>query len=65
MAYMLAVFLQGEKTPVETSSANRAPDVLNKIQELLAKHEGCERIRVYSYSVFLFAVDCRGERVDE
>lgn len=65
MAYTLSVFLKGETMPVETVLANRAPDAFKKIQDLLAKHEGCERIKVYSYSAFLFAVDCHGERVDD
>ena len=65
MAYTLSVFHKGETTPTETAFANRAPDAFKKIQELLVKHKGCERIRVYSYSAFLFAVDCHGDRVDD
>ena len=65
MAYTLSVFHKGERTPTETVFANRAPDAFRQIQELLSRHRDCERIRVYSYSAFLFAVDCHGERVDE
>ena len=64
MAYTLSVFNKGETTPVETVLANRAPDAFKQIQALLSRHPACHRIRVYSYSAFLFAVDCRGERVE-
>jgi hypothetical protein len=65
MSYTLSVFLMGETMPVETVLANRAPDAMKKIQELLLNHEDCERIRIYSISGFLFSVDCRGERIDD
>ncbi|RZI98469.1 MAG: hypothetical protein EON90_13255 [Brevundimonas sp.] len=63
--YTLTVFHKGNPVPTETAHASRAPEVLNKIQALLKKHDGCERIRVSSLTAHLFTVDCHGNTVDD
>jgi hypothetical protein len=43
----------------------RAHAVLETIPKLLAAHPDCERIVVWSDHVRLFAVDCRGNRIND
>lgn len=61
--YQLVVFHPGERTPRVTVSVARAADVLERIPELLAAHDGCEHIVVMSDTTRLFAVDCHGNRL--
>lgn len=61
--YTLRVFHEGSPLPIETARASRAPEVLERIPELLKKHPGCHRIHVETVAGFLFMVDCNGETV--
>jgi hypothetical protein len=61
--YSLEVFYAGDKTPRHVERLLNAADVLKRVHALLAQHEGCETVVVYSEHARLFAVDCRGNRL--
>ena len=63
--YRLDVLFTDNSSPRQTRFVHRAGDVLTMIPELLAAHDGCERIVVWAEDSRLFAVDCKGNRVDE
>ena len=63
--YTLTVFHKGNPLPTETAHAARAPEVLEKIKELLERHADCHRVRVDTLTAHLFTVDCNGDRVDD
>lgn len=49
--------------PTEVISAERAPEVLERLPKLLAQYPDCDRIRIYSQDTFLFQVDCKGQPI--
>lgn len=61
--YSVQVFYAGDPSPRERHSPGSGPDVLAVIPRLLAQHGECERIEVYNGPTFLFAVDCKGNRL--
>lgn len=62
--YHLRVLHPGSSIPTETLSLKQASEVLIRIPELLARHTGCERIEVVAGTTPLFAVDCKGQRLE-
>ena len=62
--YHLRVIHQGSPIPTEVIDLDRASDVLTTIPQLLARHADCERVEVLAGPTRLFAVDCRGQRLD-
>jgi hypothetical protein len=62
--YRLRVIHPGKAAPSETVSVAGAADVLATIPQLLAKHHDCLRIEVLAGEMRLFAVDCKGARLD-
>ncbi|HEY8618062.1 hypothetical protein [Phenylobacterium sp.] len=62
--YRLRVIHPGAAFPTETVSLERAADVLTAIPELLARHADCDRVEVMANDSKLFAVDCKGNRLD-
>ena len=65
LAYTLTVFEKGTLLAVESVTLNGAPAVMKAIPELLAKHPGCEIIRVHAGPTYLFSVDCKGDTINE
>jgi hypothetical protein len=61
--YYLLVFCPSSRVAHEEHSIARGADVLTRIPELLDAHTGCERIAVYVDYAYLFAVDCKGNRL--
>jgi len=61
--YELHVYYPGDRLPRKTVKAARAPEAFDRIPQLLAEHDGCERIVVMVSGVLLFAVDCHGSRL--
>jgi len=62
--YQLLVFFPGKRAPHATVTAATATEALSLIPKLLAEHIGCEHIVVMADRVRLFAVDCKGNRLD-
>ena len=62
--YSLLVYYSSGSSPDETVELAHATEVVARIPELLAKHPGCERIAVVHNGVPLYAVDCKGARID-
>jgi len=58
--FMLTVYETGSLLPVETVTLNNAAATMAAIPELLAKHPGCERVKVHAGGTYLFSVDCTG-----
>jgi hypothetical protein len=63
--YRIEVFYPGERHARETRVIAHANEVLTLIHDLLAAHEGCERVTVWLDAQRLFAVDCKGNRLDD
>jgi len=64
-SYTLTVFQTGTLLAVETLTLDSAPATMKAIPELLAKHPGCEVIRVHAGPTYLFSVDCQGDTFNE
>jgi hypothetical protein len=62
--YQLLVFFPGKRGPHATVRVQRASEVLEMIPKLLGDHGGCERVVVMVDHVRLFAVDCKGNRLE-
>jgi uncharacterized protein YjiK len=62
--YRLIVLHGDSKSPTEVIELARAGAVLEMIPEVLARHADCERVEVHSGTAFLFAVDCKGNRLE-
>jgi hypothetical protein len=62
-AYSVQVFYPGEATPRERHPIASSADVLAAIPKLLGQHGECEKLAVYNGPTFLFAVDCKGNRI--
>jgi hypothetical protein len=62
--YTLRVYHGDDRQPTKVVFAASAADVFALIPELLAEYDGCERIAVLMGTVFLFSVDCHGQRMD-
>ena len=58
--YSLLVYFADDAVAHATVPIARASDVLARIPELLAEHDGCEHVVVYFNDIRLFAVDCAG-----
>ena len=58
--YELRVYFPEDASHRAVFYIERAVDVLTRIPDLLAEHEGCERVEVRSNGMKLFAVDCAG-----
>ena len=65
LSYTLTVFETGKLLAVETLTLDSAPATMKAIPELLAKHPGCEVIRVHAGPTYLFSVDCKGDTFNE
>ena len=63
--YDLLVYYGDDPRLRERHTVERAGDVLTMIPKLLAAHEGCEHIVVMLGPRRLFAVDCKGNRIDD
>lgn len=63
--YFLKVHYGGSRIPRATHSVARASDALSLISSLLEEHGECEKIAVYADTTFLFAVDCKGNRLPD
>lgn len=63
--YQLLVYYNGDRAVRERREVQHASDVLTLIPELLKAHEGCEHIVVMQGASRLFAVDCKGNRIDD
>ena len=61
--YELQVYFPGDASARATFLSDRAADVLLRIPELLADHDGCEHIVIRLGDVRLFSVDCKGNRL--
>lgn len=61
--YNLLVYNPGERTERAVICVARAADVLTRLPELLAEHDGCEHVVVTLDGIRLFAVDCAGNRL--
>ncbi len=61
--YTLQVFYNGALDHTERLTG--AAEVLARIPELLHEHHGCEKIVVLLERTKLFAVDCKGNRIDD
>jgi hypothetical protein len=61
--YFIQVIYPDLRHPHEVHKVERAADALALIPQLLEAHSGCERIAVYAGTSFLFAVDCKGNRL--
>ncbi|MGH6967254.1 MAG: hypothetical protein ACREE0_22440 [Phenylobacterium sp.] len=61
--YELHVYYGGDSIARKTVRASRAAEALDLIAQLLAEHDGCERVVVMVSGVRLFAVDCAGNRL--
>ena len=64
-AYALKVFYPDEQKAREIVTLDRAGDVVAVIPQMLDRHDGCYRIRVYLNEAQLFAVDCHGNDVSD
>jgi hypothetical protein len=62
--YSVHVHYAGDPVPRERDSFQAGADVLAAIPRLLERHGQCERIAVYNGVTFLFAVDCKGNRLE-
>jgi hypothetical protein len=63
--YRIEVFYPGERPARETRAVAHSNEVLTLIHDLLAAHEGCERVIVWLDAQRLFAVDCKGNRLND
>ena len=63
--YHLDVIHPGMPRPTARRSVDRAQAVLELIPELLGAHPDCDRIIVWIGLTRLFAVDCKGNRLNE
>jgi hypothetical protein len=63
--YRIEVLYPGERPAREVRTVAHASEVLTLIHDLLAAHEGCERVTVWLDFQRLFAVDCKGNRLDD
>jgi hypothetical protein len=61
--YTLDIFYDGKLH--HTERRMNAAEVLARIPDLLSEHEGCEKIVVSLERTRLFAVDCKGNRIDD
>ena len=61
--YTLEVFYDGKLH--HTERLTNGAEVLDRIPPLLQEHDGCEKIVVSLDRTRLFAVDCKGNRLDE
>ncbi len=61
--YFVKVHYPGSRAVHESHSVERGSDVLALIPRLLETHGECEKIAVYADTTFLFAVDCKGDRL--
>jgi hypothetical protein len=60
--YQLQVFHPGIRGVQTVLLVEKAADVLKRIPEILAEHDGCETIVVTLEDTRLFSVDCHGNR---
>ena len=63
--YTLQVFYSGSRLAAQTYEIEKSARVLTRIPELLAAHDGCERIAVSTRGVRMFPVNCHGNRLAE
>ena len=61
--YKLMVYHSGGAQVSATITVARAADVLSRITQVLAEHDGCESVVVTFNDIRLFAVDCAGNRL--
>ena len=61
--YRLLVYYPEQTGIHATIHVDRSADVLTRIPQLLAEHDGCERVVVMFNDTRLFAVDCEGNRL--
>lgn len=61
--YSLHVFYSGIPAPRAVVNAQDAEQAMSQVRDLLAQHQGCERVEVHAGAVKLFAVDCEGNRL--
>ena len=60
----IAGLLSGDATPHAVIDVPSSADVVALIPRILAEHDGCEHVVVMTGTTRLFAVNCRGERMD-
>lgn len=63
--YRIDVVYPGLGEAKETCYVARASETLTTISDLLSEHHGCERLVVWLNGTRLFAVDCRGNRIED
>ena len=63
--YHIDVHYPGERMSRERCDLDSAQAVLDAIPTMLQAHSGCERLVVWVGPTRLFAVDCRGERLED
>jgi len=63
--YTLTVYEAGSLLAVETATFNSSAATMAAIPDLLAKHPGCECVKVHAGGVHIFSVDCTGATLDD
>ncbi len=63
--YTLEVFYDGSAPPHPVERIDTSAQVLSRIPRLLGQHRACEKIVVRLGAARLFAVDCKGNRLDD
>lgn len=61
--YDLRVYLPDQHAPIKTVVVASAAEAMAAIPRLLAEHDGCERVSVIAGTLYLFSVDCAGNRL--
>ena len=61
--YQLQVYYPGQTFAQAVIDVKQASEALDLIPDVLAKHQGCERVVVMMGTNRLFAVDCSGNRL--
>jgi hypothetical protein len=61
--YRLLIYYPDTKRAHVTLTMPRSADVLSRIPELFAEHEGCEHVVLMCNETRIFAVDSEGTRV--
>ena len=65
IVYTLTVCEAGSARNLETVSFDSGSATMEAIPDLLAKHSGCQRIRVHAGDTYLFSVDCDGSTLPD
>ena len=63
--YTLTVYEAGSLFAVETVTLQSSAATMAAIPGLLAKHPGCESVKVHAGGTYLFSVNCKGERLPD